>query len=982
MALSVAGGRMNDVPIHVARTGLVGRERQLADLREAYATARGGEPVIVLVGGEAGIGKTRLTEEFVAEVVADGARAVVGQSVPLDGEGPAFAPLVGALRGLHAEFGAQQLLELAGPGADALAGLVPELGVAPAEGPEGRGRLYEVVTSLLERVAAERPLVVLLEDLQWADSPTRDLLRFMVRGVRDSRLLILATYRSDELHRGHPLRPLLAELDRLRQVHRIELPRLDPDEVVLQLRGLLGRPPEHAHVQRIIQRSEGIPFFVEELAWVDVDGGCSELPGSLRDLLLVRVEPLSEDTQRLLRLMSAAGNRVDHSVLEIVAEEHSGALEAALREAVSAGVIVVDGDGYAFRHALLREALHDDMLPGEHARMHARYAQALEAHPELMPSSPTATEVAHHWYSAHDVERAFAWSLTAADELVRSYAHATAQQLLERALELWDQVAEPEKVAGRDRLDVFIRAATEAYAAGEFERTLSLVKEALRLVDRTADPARAGWLLAHQGSVKSRLGRPGAVESLMEARELIPAEPSVQRAEALDWLATMLMLDWRFAECLQVADEAEQVAAAVGLERIVASAHVTRGTAWVHMGDADKALAELRLAGPTASAEPDHLHRYFVNLSDAYTLLGRYREAVDVATEGYEHARKRGRKRTSGVVLAGNAAEPMLALGDWERAERMIERGLELVPPPNHERHMIGLKAWLELWRGEVDAAAAAVERLRAGMTRRVLLPQDSRLVARLDADVALVQGDAERAWTAVTTEVGGRIDAAVPGYDLPLAFAGAQALGARIRAAGGTAGLTGDIAWLRALTEHTASGWPVDLWPALVDAELAGLGGNDAAAWDHALGVLEAAEGPVHLIPYAGYRLGRALVEAGDRDGALTALRAAAAAADALGAGLFRGWVDELSQRAHLPLVAGVPSPRVTPSGLTAREHEVLRLVAQGRSNREIGEALFISSKTASVHVSNILAKLGASGRGEAAAIAHRDGLLDTAAS
>ncbi|WP_172885668.1 LuxR family transcriptional regulator [Jiangella sp. DSM 45060] len=1026
--------------IHVTRTvSLVGRERQLADLRQAYATACAGEPVTVLLGGEAGIGKTRLAEEFVAEVVAGGTRAVAGQSVPLDGEGPAFAPLVGALRGLHAEFGAQRLLELAGPGGDALAGLVPEVGVAPAEGPEGRGRLYEVVTSLFERVAAERPLVVVLEDLQWADSPTRDLLRFLVRGVRDAQLLFVVTYRSDELHRGHPLRPLLAELDRLRQVHRIELPRLDADEVVLQLRELLGRPPERSHVDRIVRRSEGIPFFVEELAYAD---DCGDLPGSLRDLLLVRVEPLSEDTQRLLRLMSAAGNRVDHSVLEFVAGEQTGPLETALREAVSAGVIVVDGDGYAFRHALLREALHADMLPGEHARMHARYAQALEAHPELMPSTPTAAEVAHHWYSAHDVERAFAWSLTAAAELVRSYAHATAQQLLERALELWDQVAEPERVAGSDRLELLIRAATEAYAAGETERTLSLVKEGLRLVDRSADPVRAGWLLAHLGSVKNRLGRPGAIEALMEARELIPAEPSVQRAEALDWLATMLMLDWRFAESLEVADETERVATAVGLDRVVASAQITRGTAWVHMGDAEKALDELRRAGPTATANPDHLHRYFVNLSDAYTLLGRYRDAVDVATEGYEHARRRGRKRTSGVVLAGNAAEPMLALGDWERAERMIERGLELVPPPNHERHMIGLQAWLVLWRGDVATAAAAVDRLRAGMTRRVVLPQDSRLVARLEAEVALAQGDAERAWSAVATEVGPSADAAVPGYDLPLAFAGAQALGARVRAAGGAAtagarvtgvdgagpagvdggwlagsagpaaeGFAADAAWLRALVAQASRGWPVGVWTVLVEAELvsagaAGAGGADGGeaaaagsagpadagasavagaevvAWERALAALRSAEGPVHLIPYAGFRLGQALVGAGRRDDALEVLRQAAAAADSLGAGLYRGWIDTFSKRAQLPLVSGVPDPAAAPSGLTVREHEVLRLVAAGRSNREIGEELFISAKTASVHVSNILAKLGASGRGEAAAIAHRDGLLDTAAS
>ena len=991
MGLSVADGRMNDVVVHVSRTvGLVGRERQLADLRAAHATACAGEPVTVLVGGEAGIGKTRLTEEFVAEAVAGGARAVAGQSVPLDGEGPAFAPLVGALRGLHAEFGAQRLLELAGPGGDALAGLVPELGVPPEQGPEGRGRLYEVVTSLFERVAAERPLVVVLEDLQWADSPTRDLLRFLVRGVRDAQLTVLVTYRSDELHRGHPLRPLLAELDRLRQVRRVDLPRLDADEVVLQLRELLGRPPERSHADRVVRRSEGIPFFVEELAHAD---GCGELPGSLRDLLLVRVEPLSEDTQRLLRLMSAAGNRVDHSVLEIVADEQSGPLETALREAVSAGVIVVEGDGYAFRHALLREALHDDMLPGEHARMHARYAQALEAHPELMPNTPTAAEVAHHWYSAHDVERAFAWSLTAAAELVRGYAHATAQQLLERALELWDQVAEPERVAGSDRLDLLNRAATEAYAAGEFERTLALVKEGLRLVDRSADPVRAGWLLARLGQVRNRLGRPGGVEALAEARELIPAEPSPQRAEALDWLATRLMLEWRFDEFLEVADEAERVGTVLGLDRIVASARITRGTAWGLMGDVERALAELRRAGPTAAAEPDQLHRYFVNLSDCYTLVGRYRDAVDVATEGYEHARGRGRKRTSGVALAGNAAEPMLALGDWDRAERMIARGLDLVPPPHHERHMIGLRAWLDLWRGDVDAAVAAVERLRAGMSRRVVLPQDSRLVARLDAEVALARGDAGRAWAAVTGETGEigetgetgetgeHVRAVVPGYDLPLAFAGAQALGARLRAADDTDAARADSEWLRAFVARSAAGWPVVIWTALVDAELAGDGGTDVAAWEAALAALRAAEGPVHLVPYAGYRLGRALVEAGHRDRALDTLRQAAAAADALGASLFRDRIGAFSRQTHLPLVAGVPTP-AGPSGLTMREHEVLRLVAAGRSNREIGEELFISAKTASVHVSNILAKLGVSGRGEAAAIAHRDGLLDTAVS
>ncbi len=972
---------MNIHPAHSA--ALVGRERQLSDLRAAFKLVRAGQPAAVMVAGEAGIGKSRLAEEFAKEATVAGARVLTGNSVPLDGDGPAFAPLVSILRGLRAEFGADHLLDLAGPGADALAGLLPELGVTAADAAEGRGRLYEVVTSLFERVAVERPLVLVVEDLQWADGPTRDLLRFMIRSVRDAQLYLLATYRADEVNRGHPLRSLLAELDRLRYVHRIDVPRLSFDDVAVQVRELAGRDRPREEVERIYERSEGIPFFVEELAHIDDGCGC-ELTESLRDLLLVRVESLSEDTLRLLRLMSAAGNRVEHAVLDDVSSKNTRDLERALREAISAGVVVVDGDGYAFRHALLREALHDDMLPGENARMHARYAEALEERPGLMPGTPIAAEVAHHWYSARDAERAFWWSLRAADELERSYAHVTAQQVLERALELWDHVDDAEAAAGCDRIDLLARAANEANQAGGLERAMSLYKEALRLVDETAEPARAGTLLARWAAVLTRAGRPGAVDGLRSALELIPAgdEFAWRRAEALERLSGLLMLHWRFDEAHHAADETEHAARTAQLPHLVASAQITRGTVWAHHDDPEKAMAEVRRAWHATRDEPEYLLRYYINLSDMYYLVGRYAEAVDIATEGYERAKRLGRKRTIGPIMTGNAAEPMLAMGDWSKAERLIRRGLDLGAPVNHERHIRCLQGWLLLWRGDVTAAATLVDELTTSGRRRVIFPQDSRLVARFAADVAMAQDDPHRAWGEVAPVVHADDgEPSAPGYDLPLMLAGAQALGARLR--GGDTGLDADIAQVRRRTAEMSRWWPDVRWHHLVNAELAGYGGDDPAAWSEALDVLRAAGGPVHQTLYAGYRLGLALITADRRDEAREVLCRAAADADELGAALYRGWIDDLSIRANLPLARGATTSEAPAFDvLTAREREVLRLIAEGRSNRDIGEALFISAKTASVHVSNILAKLGVANRGAAAAVAHRFGLVDSAAS
>lgn len=965
-------------------SGLIGREPQLAALGEAFERAQGGEPVTVLIAGEAGIGKTRLVDEFLAVAETATARTVVGQSVEIGDQGPAFAPLVGVMRALLADLGRDRILELAGPAADALGHLLPELGVGvPGQG-DGHGRLYEVVTTVLERLAGDETLVVVLEDLQWADAPTRDLLRFLVRATRRGGLLLVLTYRSDELHRGHPLRPFLAELDRLRRVERLEVPRLSVDEVGALVQEILGGEVTPAAASKIHRRSGGIPFFVEELVHAVDERGAGDLPDSLRDLLLVRVEPLAETTQRLLKLMGAGGNRVEHAVLFAAAGLDVDTFEAALREAVSAGVVVVDSEGYAFRHALLREALHDDMLPGEHERFHVRYAEALEGNPGLLPPGTAAVEIAHHWDSAHDVERAFATSFAAAEALDRSYAHGSAAQMLERALELWDRVADPQAVCGLRRDELLHRAALMSRLAGEDERALSLVKAATKLVDAAAEPVRVGALLALKGDLLNKTGRPGAVETLHEALSLIQDGPSVQRAQILDSLATIAMLQTRFDEAVELASEALALADQVDARAVRSSAYNTRGTVWVQQGRFEEGFAELDRAREAADGLPAQLLRYHINASDALNLVGRFTEAAEVATKGRENASEYGRKRTHGSMLAGNAAEPLFLAGDWPRADRLLVRGIELDPPPTHGRHMQILRAWLAVWRGQLDDATEIIEELRDNFRRRVVLPQDIQLMTRVAAELDLARGDADAAWDAVAAVLA---DAERPGdrpsYELPLTSVAARALAARVRdGSAHPAEIADDVRFIRDLVERQAATWLPSVWPTLIDAELSAVADEDAInAWQRAVDELCAAEGPAHARVYASYRLGEAQLAAGDRPAAKATLRHAAADADELGAGLIRGWIDELAGTVHLALVEAVPRAASPLAGLTARELEVLHLVAAGKSNREIGEALFISAKTASVHVSNILAKLGVAGRGEAAAIAHREGLLESTA-
>lgn len=979
-ALSVAGATIGDVSTALVSPGFVGRVPELAALADALDTSKEGRAATVLIGGEAGVGKTRLVSEFAERAAQDGARVVVGQCVELGEDGLPFAPIAGALRDLADQLGAETLLELAGPGRDMLPSLLPELGTGMSRVEEGRGRLFEVVTILLERVSADRPLLLVVEDLHWADGSTRHLLQFIVRALSSARVMLAVTYRSDEIHRRHPLRPFLAELDRVRGVRRVTVPRLTEEEVAEQLAGIFAHEPVPRVVKTVFNRSEGIPFFVEELARASVDDSSPPLPDSLRDLLLVRTEQLSDAAQDVLRLLATGGVRVGDALLSAVAEMDGASLEAALREALSANIITVDGDAYAFRHALLREVLHDDLLPGAHERLHVRYAEALEKNPGLVSSDRAPIETAHHWYAARDQERAFAAYLNAAGQTRRAYAHGETLRMLERALELWHRMPDPAAVAGTDRAGLLHRAARAAEDAGELERSFALVEAALAEPDvggdADADVVRLASLLGHKAKMLGELGRPGGVALIEQALVLVAASPpSVEKARLLAQLAARHMMDGRYDDAVRVSHEAYATADAVNADDVKARALNVRAPSLIHSGHIAEGLATFEKERVVIGDNLQTLVGYHINYSDALNLLGRYTEAAEVARRGMQKAGQIGFERGLGAMLAGNAAEPLLALGEWAEAEKLIMRTLELDPPYRHAWHLLTLQAWLQLWRGDVSQAEETLADLRDRQAGRVIDPQYRVPAARIAAEIALASDDLPAAWDHV---VGALDDAAGPGYLMPLCAVGAAVLGAMRRSGMDVA--DSDVHLVRDLVEGFDAWGASQVWRAAVAAELAG---DDPDAWHEVIGAVDDADGPAHLAVYARLRHGGALLAAGERAYAVDELRTAAAAAGDLGSGLLRQGVHDLARRAGIRLVDQVPAESRSAGlpSLTSREREVLRLVAAGRSNREIGEELFISAKTASVHVSNILAKLGAASRIEAAAMAHREGLTEDAA-
>ena len=813
------------MPDQVMTVGFVGRAEELARLGGLLRRAADGEPRVLLIGGEAGIGKTRLVEQLATAASRQGVRVLRGGCVPLGEEGLPFVPVTEALRGLARALEPAELEAIAGPARADLGRLLPDLPwsgavAAGAIAAGSQGRLFELLLGVVERLASSAPLLLVMEDLHWADRSTRDLVTFLATSLRAGRVLLVLTFRSDELHRLHPLRGLLAELARNRRVERLELARFTRAELVEQLAGLLGRDPPARLVEDVYARSEGNPFFTEELVLAGAGAGQRGLPPSLREVLLTRVVRLGSGTQRLLGVAAAAGAGVTQPVLGAVAGMGEAALLDGLREAVDQQVLVPEpgGDGYAFRHALVAEAVAGELLPGERVRLHAALATALEAGVEAgVPPATSAARRAHHWSEAGDQQRALAASVQAAAAAEQVYGFAEAQLQLERVLSLWDRVPDAAERAGMDRGSLLSRCAEAAYAAGDTARAAQLVRQAMPLVDQARQPQRAGLLHEQLARYLRRLGDPGALAAQQEAVRLVGPAPSPERARVLGSLAQMLVLVSRFDEAGGLAAEAAAIAARTAAPAEEATARMALGATLVQRGDVDGGLAELdaavRLAGQGDAVVA--LLRAILNHSDALLAAGRMEEALEVALDGIRRTRGLGLAAFFGPDLACNATQALVALGRWDQADQVSRDGLGLVEL-NRVAAATGAadlslaRAALELGRGDLDSAEARLEAVQRGLPAPIAEAQKAGPLFCGLAELALWRGDLERARQLVAQAVP-RVEAD-PRYAAPL-----YALGVRVEAdrdevdrarhPGQQAGDDGTAAALLQRLDHAATG-------------------------------------------------------------------------------------------------------------------------------------------------------------------------------
>ncbi len=1006
-----------DVEAQVSSPVLVGRSGQLSALAAALAAAGCGSPSTIMIGGEAGVGKTRLVNEFAGGARRTGVRVLTGGCLELGAGGLPFAPFISVLRELVRDLGAAGVAGmLPGAATRELARLLPEFG-EPA-GPDGAGeaqaRLFEQILLLLEHLAEASSLVLVIEDMHWADRSTRDVLAFLIRNQPSlDRALIVVTYRSDELHRNDPLRPLPAELGRIGWVTRLELGRLNRQDTRQLVAQIISREASDDLLAAVYRRSEGNPLFVEAL--LDEGELGSVLPESLRDLLVASVRRLPEETQEVLRIASAGGERTGHRLLAAVTGLDGAGLARALRPAVAANVLLTDPDSYMFRHALIREAVHDELLPGERGQLHSRFAEAIGADPALVMPGRAPIEHAYHWYAAHDTTRALVSAWQAADQLGRSLAYAEQLAMLSRVLELWDGVPGAAQRIDADHVAVLEAAVQAAELAGEDDRGILLAQAALREIDTSVEPVRAALLLEICGSLKYHLGRADYAEDLRMAVRLVPPDPpSTARARVLESLAHRTLRvhgGWPDAELRTVAEEAVVTARRCGDAATEAAALVTLACAEPIGGNVERIralLAEARSVAARAEAYQPLLS-VAITESDMLEGAGLHELAAGVAREGLATAREHGVARTYGAVLASNLAEPLVSLGRWDEAGEVIERALQLVPPKVGRTYLQRLAGDVALARGDLAVAAESVASIRSVLEDTRYHDQYDLPLARLETEMLLAQGRPAEALSAVEAALSHFDVLPSSRYAWPLLVVGARACAVaaaagtrdgalaakaaairdRLRTETGRLAAEGLAQQAHRLTFAAQAGRADRALAGIEPGELAQLGDRQAA-WDEAAQAWEALGEPYPLA-MALLRSAEAALVVGDRDGGTTRLRRAAALAESLAARPLSDDIALLARRARIPLdspsddVGSRAAPGYSSGaaperrGLTAREFEVLRLVAVGRSNREIAGELFISAKTASVHVSNIISKLSVTSRGEAAATAHRLRLFDS---
>lgn len=975
---------------------LVGRSAQLRGLEEHFGAAAGGSGRLVVLSGEAGVGKTRLLAEFLSRVSQDG-RAEVLEGLCYD-EDPAlpYGPVIEALRGWMRRRGNDVVAGPAGPWMGDLARLLPELGQAPpllgeSEAPAQKRRVFEGIYQVLRPTAAQPSRLLVLEDLHWSDQTSQELLRHLARAIEGDRILIVGTYRKDELHRRHPLTHWLADLSRERLLAEVNLGPLTRDEVAQMMGEILGRAAVPGFVGAVYDRTAGNPFFVEEILKSLMESGEMEevmlaaqqgrgldrlqIPLSVRDSVVGRTAGLSDTTTQVLKFAAVIGRAFDFELLLGLTGLSEEVLLKSIGDLVERQLVAEvkqEGeDRFEFRHALTREAIYEDLLGREKRRMHLEVLQAIEQ-TRAFEGNGRVDQLAYHSLKARELEKAAHYAELAGERAARMCAFREAIAHYEVALEL------REGGSPREKADLLDRLGQAAHPVGVSSVTFRYWKEARALYEEIGDGPKMAEMDLRLSRISWEAGDPGAAFVYAQAAlaGLEAAEPSKNLAYAYSTLSQLHMLSSRPQESIRWGEKAISLAEQLGDDRTKAHSLNNIGVSLGELGEAERGLAcltesldisvRLGLAFDTARA--------CNNMAETLVILGRIEQALEMYRLGIRKGEESGADLSRGFVF-GNMGAILIFQGKWAEAEEVIARGIRLGEAGMPMALLVAQPqmARLHLARGEFETALGLLEEIRPNVDRGGEF-QNLRDVYPLLAACQLRLGRRDEArrtldriyemWRAVGPIVGGVLMMAEAAslYTELGEWEKAEAL----------------VVGLRSVVARSSTPW-TRAWHAEAEGHLA-LGVDPAAAAARFGAALEDWN-TMGLAPSAARsRMRRAqaiLATGGDRQAATADLTAAGKTFEGLGA---RPDLEELAAiRARFGMGRGPDRGGGGPlAALTPREREVLALLASGLTNREIAGRLVISAKTAEIHVGNILGKLGLKSRAQAAALAVEYGLAD----